>query len=415
MLPPKHLALAYDLQSLNDILDSSLNFKEVTLIVPASFYKNNTLMGNTFHKIIHIEDYLHSGAVEASAYQELSSTPYESLIAPHEVDILRAARLRELMSIPGQHYQSALAFRRKTAMKKILQQNQIKIPFFKAIQSPADIIDFMNQAAFPLVVKPDLGTGSEGVTILHTSKDVLTYLKEAPGICANQLLDKEVEEFVDGKMYHINGFVQNGEVIGCWPSVYPQQSICMTQGKFASSYLLSPDNSLVPRLNAYTRHILKLFPISFDMPFHLEVFINQDDDIIFCEIASRIGGKGVRQSWQESFNVSLSRLFVHAQANQPALNENVVFPHHPAYLTGEIWFPTQPGKLNHIEAECPFPWVKEYHTFYQPGDIIHQKTKDINDCLCGISLMVAQTEDEMQQRLSQVTNWVYDTVKWSSL
>lgn len=415
LLMPKYLVLTYDLQSLNDILNSALDLKEVTLLLPYSLYKDNILVTAAFGKVIKIRNYLNSAEVEVVAYTELSQTTYQGIIATHEVDILRAARLRTFMSIPGQNYDSALAFRRKTIMKGILQHNQIKVPLFKFIESPTDIIDFMNHTSLPLVIKPDLGTGSEDVKIFQTRKEILSYLKKSSKFHTNQPVDMEIEEFVEGKMYHINGFILNGKIIGCWPSVYPKQSICMTQGNFASSYLLHADNPLVPRLNTYAQNILGILPVPSSMPFHLEVFINKEDEIIFCEIASRIGGKGIRQSWLESFGMSLGRLFVHTQANLQKLNEDTYFPEHPKYLTGEIWFPAKQGKLDHIEQKCPFPWVMEYQTFYKSGDIIHKKMRNINDCLCGISLMTAETEEEMQYRLDQIAHWVYKTVKWSAL
>lgn len=411
----KYLALAYDSQSLHDILNSSLNLRKTTLLLPFSLYKKQHSTLGDFKKIIKIKNYLGSGEVETAVYTECSKDHYQGIIATHEVDILRVARLRDLLHLPGQSYESALAFRRKTIMKRILQQNGIKVPLFKCIESPSDVIEFMNNTSLPLVIKPDLGTGSEGVNILQTQKEVLSYLKKSPLFLANQHPDMEIEEFVEGRMYHINGFILNGKIVGCWPSIYPQQSICMSQGKFASSYLLHHDNPLVPRLNAYTQRVLEALPTPSNTPFHLEVFINKDNEIIFCEIASRIGGKGVRQSWLESFNIPLSRLFVHTQANFQNVNESYLFPNNPNYLTGEIWFPTKQGRLENIELECPFPWVKEYHVFYKAGDVIHKKMKNINDCLCGVSLVVANTEEEMQKRLDKIEQWVYKTVKWAAL
>jgi biotin carboxylase len=409
----KYLALTYDTHSLQDILDSSIDLKQIIVILPFSLYKKHSLKLASVGKVIKVKNYLNSGDIETIAYKEFHKNPYQYIIATHEIDILRAARLRELLQLPGQSYKSAVAFRQKTVMKEILKQKGIQgIPLFQSIKSPADVIDFMNKNTFPVVIKPDLGTGSEGVKILKNKDDVFSYLKQSSIFQVNQPVDMQVEEFINGKMYHINGFVLNGELIGCWPSVYPHQSIGMVDGKFASSYLLHSTNPLVARLNTYTQQILKALPTPLHTPFHLEVFINEADEIIFCEIASRIGGKGVRQSWVESFNFSLSNLFVQAQAGEVDSFILASFSDHPQCLTGEIWFPTQPGKLKNIEMECPFPWIKDYQTFYKKGDVIHQKAKNINDCLCGISLLTADTEEEMQSHLENLREWIQETVKW---
>lgn len=411
----KYLALAYDTHSLQDILGSSIDLKQTTLILPFSLYKEHSLTLTSVGKVIKVKNYLNSGDVETIAYKEFHKNSYNYIIATHEIDILRAARLRKLLQLPGQSYESAIAFRQKTTMKEILKQKGIKgIPLFQSIKSPADVIEFMNKNTFPVVIKPDLGTGSEGIKILKNQDDVLSYLKQSSVFQANQPVDMQIEEFINGKMYHINGFVMNGKLVNCWPSVYPHQSIGMVEGKFASSYLLHPTNPLVPRLNEYTQQVLKALPTPLHTPFHLEVFINEADEIIFCEIASRIGGKGVRQSLQESFNLSLSHLFVQAQMGvlDNAASTPASFFDQPQCLTGEIWFPTQPGQLKNIELDCPFPWVKDYKTFYKKGDVVHQQVKNINDCLCGISLLTADTEEEMQVHLEDIVQWIQETVKW---
>lgn len=412
---PKLFALAYDSQSLQDILNSSLNLKETTLVLPSVLYNDHFSSLNVFGKIIKTRNYLSTGEVETIAYTEYSRNPYQGIIASHEVDILRSARLRDLLQLPGQSYESALAFRQKTVMKRILHQNGVKVPFFKNVESASDVIEFIRHTPFPIVIKPNLGTGSEGVDIFQNQKEVLNYLKKSSLFQENSSINMQVEEFVEGTMYHINGFILNGKVISCWPSVYPQQSICMAQGKFASSYLLQHNNPLVSRLNSYAQRVLEILPTPSSMPFHLEVFINKNDEIIFCEIASRIGGKGVRHSWMESFNISLSRLFIQSQANLIDLAGSYHFPNNPNCLTGEIWFPVKQGRLENIEQECPFPWVKEYYAFYQNGDIIHKKLKNINDCLCGVSLIIADTEEEIKKRLNEIEKWVYKTVRWSAL
>lgn len=411
-----YLALASDLQSLQDILNSSLNHEEIILLLPHDLAEKQSLLLGKIGTLIKVKNYLNSGEVETIAYTQFQKTPYQRIIATQEIDILRAARLRELLHLPGQVYESALAFRQKTVMKEILHQHGIKgIPAFKAVNSPADIIEFMNTHSFPLVVKPDLGTGSEGIAILHTPRQVFSYLEETSLFQVNQPLDMQIEPFIDGKMYHINGFVQEGKVTSCWPCVYPHQSIGMTMGKYASSYLLPHTHPLVPRLNRYAQEVLTALPTPKDTPFHLEVFINQADEIIFCEIASRIGGKGVRQAWETSFGFPLSKMFVHSQAGNVLNSPLPLFPDRPACLTGEIWFPTQPGRLEEIEQQCPFPWVKDYQTFYKAGDIIQQEAKNINECLCGIPLLIAETELEMQHRLETIVDWIQTTIKWSPL
>lgn len=230
---------------------------------------------------------------------------------------------------------------------------------------------------------------------------------------ANQTVDLHIEEFIDGTMYHVNGIVCDGQIVACWPSVYPQPSIAMQQGKYAASYLLDQTNPLVVRLNDYAHRVLAALPSPMNTVFHLEVFVKPSQEIIFCEIASRIGGKGVRSSWQESFEINLGKFFIESQTDKIHSPVTTTGSLQPKILTGEIWFPILPGKLEGIEKHCPFPWVQDYQIFYQPGDTIHGQAQDVNECLAGIQLLTADNEIEMQHRMDEIVAWFTTKTTWS--
>jgi hypothetical protein len=408
------LVLIPDWQSFNDLASSGLNPEDVIVLARANLLKENIACFQPFHKVIAVKNYLNSGEVEARAYREYQKAPYQHLIAIQEVDILRAGRLRTLLKLPGQSYESACAFRNKVLMKQILQKTNFRIPAFREVQNPCDIMDFIKDHPFPILLKPNLGTGSQGVVVFHSQTDVFTFLKQSNALMVNQPVDLQIEEFIQGQMYHVNGLVHQGQVVACWPSIYPQPSIRMQQGKYASSYLLHHENPLVPQLNEYAHQVLQALPTPENTAFHLEVFVTPDQEIVFCEIASRIGGKGVRLSWKESFEIDLGKVFIETQAHLAPKNFDKQRKLKPKMLSGEIWFPVLQGTLQSVASKCPFEWVKNYHVFYQAGDKIKGKAKNIEQCLAGISLLTAQTEREMQQRLEDVAFWFHSKTSWRS-
>lgn len=410
----KFLALARDEHSLEDIINSRLTLNDMTLFIPPSLMKSYIFDYSAFGQVVPIDQYFLDSAVIDVVENEYGKDAYNSLIASHEEDLIRAAQLRDMLNLPGQSYQSALAFRRKTLMKELLKQGGIEVPAFRAVQTAQDIWDFVEEHPLPLIIKPDYGTGSDGIKILKNKEDIDWYIENKLLSLRLRSIDLEIETFVSGTMYHVNGIYKGQGEGYFWPSVYAQQSICMMEGKHASSYLLAADNPLVPRLNAYAKRVLEILPTPPNTAFHLEVFLTPDDEIIFCEIASRVGGKGVRRSWKESFNIFLGQLFVQGQANCFP-NSNQLLNLTPQQLTGEIWFPVREGRLLNLETECPFPWVKSYHTFLKPGDIISAEAQNIEECLCGVSLLTAATEEEMQERLNMVAQWVNKTTEWASL
>ena len=403
------LAFIYDEQSLEDLLQSSFPRENIILLCPLSLEKNCSSLKASFYKTIYAKDYLNTGEITSLAYKLYEQIPYKGIIAPHEIDILRAADMRQLLGLSGQLPDSARAFRQKTAMKKTLQQLGVLVPHFQPLNSPTDLLDFMKKNSFPIVVKPDFGTGSQGVIILRNKEEVTTYLENGPNFQGDIHEDLQAEVYVEGTMYHINGFFGESDVIYSWPCIYPQQSIEMLSGNPASSYTLQASNPLVERLNTYAKNILKILPTPPHTPFHLEIFLTPKDEIVFCEIACRIGGKGVRQAWTESLGISLSSLYYHGILQQQNKIKRGISP---TILSGEIWFPVKQGKLKHIEETCPFPWVKDYRIFYRGGDLINAELNNINDCLCGSPLLVAQTEGEMLERLGELKDWVQRTTQW---
>lgn len=398
------LALIPTEQALNDLKSSGIPLDVTTVIIPESLGRIAPK-----HPII-MDDYENTGELCQIIGQLHSKNPITWIISPEEVDILRAAQLRSFLGIRGQSLDSALAFRKKTLMKDILKDARIPMHPYRATPTCLDLLSFLSEENFPVVIKPNLGTGSEGLTILRSQEDLDTLIKS--GIYnLDKPSDLQAEKFIQGTMYNINGVWGDGDLICVWPSVYPKQSIEMLSGNPASSYTLSKENPLVPKLNDYAHRVLKALPTPPYSPFHLEVFVTSSGELFFCEIACRIGGKGVRQAWQTTFGVSLSSLYYQGILSQLGMAD---FPRPmgdltPKILSGEIWFPSCPGKIITLEKHCPFPWVKDYHTFYEEGDIIKTKNETINDCLSGATLLLAGTEQEMTHNLDQLTQWVHET------
>lgn len=60
---------------------------------------------------------------------------FETIIASSEYDVLRAGKLRTMLGIKGQSYESGLLFRNKVLMKERLQSAGVRVPNFKKIET----------------------------------------------------------------------------------------------------------------------------------------------------------------------------------------------------------------------------------------------------------------------------------------
>ncbi|MBL9029309.1 MAG: ATP-grasp domain-containing protein [Caedimonas sp.] len=408
MKPLRYLVLCPALEWLKHIaVDTDLN-RQTIVILPGTRLENNTLdaLKKQFGQVKEVRDYKDDKEIERIVKGCYRRFPLEKIIALEEDDILRAAFLRQVLDLKGQSYESALAFRDKIKMKQILARKGVCVPSFKEISKETDLFKFVKAQGYPLILKPSRATGCQGVYILYDKEDIYAAQNIIKGAEASFY---QVETFVKGEMYHVDGLVVEGKIACSWPSLYFHPPINMLKGECASSYLLSPENPLVVPLNQYAETILNVMPTPRNTAFHLEFFISQEEKtLIFCEVASRVGGKGINQAWESSFKINLKTLFVSMQYGMdfPCVH----MPSSPSFLAGEVWFPCRAGKVKNIPQDCPFPWVRQYEVSVKVGETLGL-AQNIDRTLGGSPLLEARTEKEMQEKIHLFTRWFYSTLK----
>ncbi|PFS04240.1 carboxylate--amine ligase, partial [Bacillus cereus] len=69
--------------------------------------------------------------------------PFKQVIAIDELDLIRAAQLRELFGIDGQSIENTVPYRDKLIMKKYILEEGIPVPEFTLVNSPLDLLLFI--------------------------------------------------------------------------------------------------------------------------------------------------------------------------------------------------------------------------------------------------------------------------------
>ena len=174
----------------------------------------------TFGEVYTVEKYSESGKVESITYKLHTHNPFERIIAIDEFDLLRAARLRTFLGIPGQNYESAEIFRDKALMKAVFTNREIPTAPFLKVDSATDLIEASLQLGYPFVLKPRRSAGSEGVRVISSGEVLHAILESSSEFTELHNSFLLAERFIDGDMYHISGLVEGGEVVVCWPSKY---------------------------------------------------------------------------------------------------------------------------------------------------------------------------------------------------
>ncbi|WP_301109205.1 acetyl-CoA carboxylase biotin carboxylase subunit family protein [Sporosarcina sp.] len=244
--------------------------------------------------------------------KNINSNEENYLVGTSEYDLVDLGRLRGFFGIKGQKEESALAFRDKVIMKEKVSK-VIKTPNFKRLLNKFEVLDFINDNGFPIVIKPVDGAGSVNTFVIYNSEELDVVLDE---IWCNNLM---VESYVSGDMYHIDGIFFNGKILLSRPSKYINGCLAYQEKKYLGSVLLDKDNPLYHKLNESVEKILQSIPTDLDFPtvFHCELFYTLEDEIVFCEIASRVGGGKIVEVMEEVTGINLLEEWIKGQAGKP--------------------------------------------------------------------------------------------------
>eukprot|EP00842_Homolaphlyctis_polyrhiza_P004440 jgi/Hompol1/4998/HPOL_001100-RA len=286
----------------SDFVDPAIDNMALLLITNSASQqdKNNCLA------VVELSKPTCNGLVEVWA-QRLHQTHRIDIVYTKQEDlILRAAHIREMLGVAMGHVRSdALLFRDKYAMKDRAQLHGFPVPAFDRVFSPVDILQFVEIHGFPIILKPVLGSASAGVRVVRDQQDLETYLEKEfygriddIGMVMDYSGDIIVEKFLEGsRMYHVNGYVNHGQIEHIWPFMYLQTNLEFTKGKAYGNVSIPQTDPRWQKLYDATLRLLSILPLPAHLLFHLELFETKRPsgqiEFVLCEIAARRPGGSI--------------------------------------------------------------------------------------------------------------------------
>jgi len=368
----------------------------------------------------HVEVFpnLDAGIVDWKAEKLHLKYNFTAIVCLNEEDIIRCARLRKHLGLEssGQTVQSALRYRDKVLMKEVLQADNISIPVFAPVEDTTSIIQFISIYGYPVVIKPRTGCGSVSTSVIRSEEELLSFL----GGFVTQLdspLGLEIEKFIEGPMYHVDGIVSNGSMSLAWPSCYLNYCGDFKKEKYNASYTLHPSNPIIHRIQKYVESVVQSLGGPLFFPFHGEVWHTPQDKLVLCEIASRVGGAGIRHVMEAQFGILLDRIWVQAQCNDPIdykdLNQSweSKLPQYPC-SGWIIIFPEQGRLLARPEREEgeKLENVLKYFPIAEPGEVF--KVASHSADAVAQFVVKGESEEEVKKSLVMVYEWYKENCKW---
>jgi biotin carboxylase len=345
------------------------------------------------------DDYDHNQLVEKTALALARSHHVKAVFARAEADIIRAAQLRELLDVPGQHTASARAFRDKVTMKDHLAGASVDVPHYRLLDSAYTAVQFAEQHGYPVVIKPVSESGSLGATIIRSEGDLDRYLRRPwPGT-------SQIETFVDGPMFHVDGLVIAGEVAFIQPFRYLNDCLSFRSDDWVASVPLPAADPSHQRLVEATRSVLRALPTPANTAFHAELWITPDDRLVFCEIASRTGGGMIAPAVRHAFGIDLDKAWLYAECGLEVTVEAAGY--RPA---GGLNIPPSHGLLEHLPRGEEPGCVREVSLAGAPGQVYRGGVKS-GLFLAGY-VVGGESEPDVATNMAVVADWFAQQTRW---
>ena len=134
----------------------------------------------------------------------------DAVIAPsNDAGLEAATKVAEYFGIPGPGVYALQNSRNKFNFRKLLEKNSINSPWYCEVSSTNSEDAIRKVPNYPCVIKPVQGSGSKGVRFLESSSDLIAYFEESLEFSTSN--QYQIEEFIDGIEFSIEGVVQNGD------------------------------------------------------------------------------------------------------------------------------------------------------------------------------------------------------------
>ena len=357
-----------------------------------------------YNNLNSVENYRQTAALEQAAVELAQKVRFDVIHARSEVDVIRASQLREFLGISGQSTVSAVAYRDKLLMKDHLRASLNDLPFdipkYRSVNSAFDILDFVKEGDYPYILKPISSSGSVGTYVVHSIEDVMDFLKSYTND------DYEIEQFITGKMFHVDILrINNKEVVNV-ASYYVNDCLSWKENNYLGSVMCQPDDPHGERVKAAARAAIEKLPHLRTSTFHAEFFVTPTDEIFFCEIASRTGGGMIAQAIKAAYAIDIDREWFRSacglQTQEPKRNIESTF--------GFVLIPPLRGRLESIPIEPVGSWARPGFNIIEVGKYYEGGEKSGH--YLASYIIEGNDSEQVQLRIEQTSDWFKRNCHW---
>ncbi|WP_340614317.1 ATP-grasp domain-containing protein [Xenorhabdus thailandensis] len=300
----------------------------------------------------------------AFAMELHAKTPFHRVIACSERLLLVAAQLREMMDCEGDRYQDIIGVRDKAIMHDIARNSGIKTPQ-QWLASDYERCASVLSTKDSLILKPRRGMGSRGI---YHAKDASAFFLIIDKLKAHSIdLDSYlIETYIEGGVFHIDSVISHGNVIFEIGFEYLSPPMQFTDSKPRAAIMLSAPEVAVAIYQA-NRQVISAFNIQ-DGVTHTEFFYTPSGEVVFGEVAKRVGGGVISEAIYQLSGIDLNTFMVQFQLGK-IIDFTVI---QETQYGGWLKFHPRPLKISSLSDVNEFAdeWIKFAVNKKQIGDLL---------------------------------------------
>jgi biotin carboxylase len=236
---------------------------------------------------VQVRSLLDEAALAEEVRRIARNMPIDRVLCLWEPVMIAAARLREMLGVPGLSVEQTIPFRDKEVMKQRLDAAGIRTPRHGNATTATGVREHAERIGYPLIVKPIAGAGSRDTYKVEGTPDLERVLP-----LLGHVDEVSVEEFVDGEDYTFDTVCVDGEVKYFNIAFYRPRALVSREHHWISQQTIC-------RRDVDSRHVAQgremgfavLKALGFRTGFtHMEWYRRPDGEAVFGEIAARAPG-----------------------------------------------------------------------------------------------------------------------------
>jgi hypothetical protein len=170
------------------------------------------------------------------------------------------------------------------------------------------------------------------------------------------------------------------------------------------------NDPLYGRLTTFAEHVLDAMPLPSATTFHMEMWHTPDDEVVFCEVASRTGGLRINETHAHAHGLDMDRQWFCAQVGLPVRAPSPDTVNATTYSAGNIGIYPGNGILAGLPETATPEGVVSQHVYGRVGEAYRGDYKS-GDCLAAF-VVTGESRDQVVSRFRSVASWFQGGTRW---